>query len=254
MTETATITPDSAVRLAPDPRDAALFLDFDGTLVGLAPTPGAITIPQSLSQTLLRLETVFGGRVALVSGRSVADLAALLPGYAGTIYGTHGAERRHEGIVTRLVEAPAVLDEAAAQARAFAEGDPRLMVERKPTGVCIHYRQAPDRAEAVRETVTALAARDPAFKVQPAKMAYELALAAAGKDSAIRDALRLPGWQGATPWHIGDDSTDEDAFAEVQGMGGTGIKVGAGQTIARHRVDAPRDVIALLQRWGRAPE
>src|SRR5687767_13264467 len=53
---------------------AALFLDFDGTLVELAKTPDTIQVDPELPSLLKRLATALDGRLAIVSGRSIEDL------------------------------------------------------------------------------------------------------------------------------------------------------------------------------------
>ena len=80
----------------PDPENTSLFLDFDGTLVDLAPTPEAVIVDEGLGPLLERLAAAMPGRVAIVSGRSVAQLDGFLARYLGAVAvaGSHGAERR----------------------------------------------------------------------------------------------------------------------------------------------------------------
>ena len=61
------------------PENAALFLDFDGTLVDLADTPDSIRVPAGLAPLLEQLRQRLRGRLAIVSGRSLADLDRHLP-------------------------------------------------------------------------------------------------------------------------------------------------------------------------------
>ena len=63
----------------PQPRaDWALFLDFDGTLVEIAPTPGSVRVPESLAPLLRALRAALGGAVAIVTGRPVARLTSVI--------------------------------------------------------------------------------------------------------------------------------------------------------------------------------
>src|SRR5262245_20105148 len=78
----------------PDLRDCAILLDVDGTIVDLAPMPGAVRVPESLRRVLARLIERSGGAVALVSGRSIADLDRLFAPLRITAVGGHGAEMR----------------------------------------------------------------------------------------------------------------------------------------------------------------
>src|SRR6185503_4336373 len=74
--------------------NAALYLDFDGTLAALAPHPAGVNIEDSLPALLAGVRACLDGAVALVTGRSLAALDALtgLPRYAGA--GLHGLEWR----------------------------------------------------------------------------------------------------------------------------------------------------------------
>src|SRR3954470_16971972 len=84
--------------LAPPPpcllEGAALFLDFDGTLVELAETPDAIRVPPALGALFDRLRSKLGGRLAIVSGRALADLERHLPRSDVVCAGSHGLELR----------------------------------------------------------------------------------------------------------------------------------------------------------------
>src|SRR3954464_5561468 len=82
---------------APPPNlaaDAALFLDFDGTLVELAEAPDLITVPATLPDLLVRLSERLGGRVAILSGRALADLERHLGCTGFAVSGSHGLELR----------------------------------------------------------------------------------------------------------------------------------------------------------------
>jgi trehalose 6-phosphate phosphatase len=58
-----------------DAQNPSLFLDFDGTLVEIANVPGAIEVLAGLPRLLQRIDAMLGGRLAVVSGRALADLA-----------------------------------------------------------------------------------------------------------------------------------------------------------------------------------
>ncbi|MEM9678134.1 MAG: trehalose-phosphatase, partial [Pseudomonadota bacterium] len=76
---------------------------------------------------------------------------------------------------------------------------------------------------------------------------FELRAAAASKGAAVRSFMQSPPFQGRVPVFVGDDTTDEDAFAAAQDLGGLGIKVGDGKTCARLRVADCAAVHALLR-------
>lgn len=216
----------------------ALFLDFDGTLVNIAPTPDAIEVPSALTPQLQRLHRGLDGALALVSGRAVDDLRRHLPEFPGVILGSHGAERAAPG---QAPEATATAPDPVAliaEAHAFAAAHDGVLVEPKPHGVVLHYRAAPKHETAAKTFLDDLAATHPGLALQPAKMAFELRPEGADKGRAVTDLLRAPPFHGRRPIYAGDDVTDEAAIAAVQAKGGLGIKVGEGNSGASHRADS----------------
>lgn len=246
---TVALTQDAAERPAPpaglDADRIALFLDFDGCLVEIAPTPDGVTVPASLGRTLRRAQDRLSGRLAILTGRSVETLRAFLPGYDGPVYGSHGAELGVDGQVMALIERPESLDRLAAEARDACARLPGCTFEPKPLGFALHFRQAPEQAEAVRSVMTGIVERNPGLRLQPAKMALEVKPLGADKGTALGDAMRRFRWD-ATPVAIGDDATDERAFEAADLRGGFGIKVGAGETGAAYRLPSPDAVHTFL--------
>jgi trehalose 6-phosphate phosphatase len=224
---------------------AALFLDFDGTLVELAETPDAIEVSSDLQPLLERLARRLGGRLAIVSGRPIEDLERHLAISGIAVSGSHGVELRLAGQALRAAEPPAGVAEARAAARRFAETAPGLLVEEKPAGVALHYRQAPDRAYSVGTFMAAVAERT-GLSLLHGKMVAELRPRGADKGAAIRAMMAEPPFAGARPVFVGDDITDEDGFQVASEMGGAGILVGPPRaTRAAWRLD---DVPAVA-RW-----
>lgn len=229
--------------------DAALFLDFDGCLVDIAPRPDAVRVTGALRDRLVRLHDRQGGAVALISGRDVADLRGHLPDFPGVVAGSHGSELSlRAGHVQTLHDAE--FDAAALHAdlRALAASYPALLVEEKPHGGALHYRAAPELEPEVRRIMQDLATRNPHLMLQPAKMALELRPAGVGKDSALAHLMTLEPFHGRLPVFAGDDTTDEPAMAEAQSRGGMAIKIGEGATAAAHRLPDPAALALWLDR------
>lgn len=223
------------------PVDAALFLDFDGCLVEIAPRPDAITVPPDLPGLLHRLYHRQNGALALISGRDVADLRRYLPDFPGAVSGSHGAELSVAG---QPVEAAhdLTLDVAALHrdAARLCAAEPAILIERKPLGVGLHYRADPSLADKVAAMAAELMARYPGLVLQPAKMAFELRPDGVGKDKALTRLLSMPNFRGRKPVYAGDDLTDEVAMLEAQRQGGFAIKIGEGESCASYRLPNPR--------------
>jgi trehalose 6-phosphate phosphatase len=237
--------------LRPPPADilegAALFLDFDGTLVELAEAPDAIRVPGALQPLLMSLSERLGGRIAIISGRSIGDLERHLGACGIAVSGSHGLELRLAGGGEVPVEAPPGLDSAREEVRRFAADDPGLLVEEKPASVALHYRLAPGRAAGATAFLAELAERT-GLAVQAGKMVIELRPHGADKGDALRRIMAEPTFAGARPLFVGDDLTDEDAFAAAAGLGGGGILVGPPrETAARWRLEGVAAVAAWLE-------
>jgi trehalose 6-phosphate phosphatase len=224
---------------------AALFLDFDGTLVELADAPDAIEVPVELRPLLDRLAARLDGRLAIVSGRSMDDLERHVRHEGIALSGSHGLEFRRVGRAEPAPSPPPGLDAARAEIAAFAAAAPGLLVEEKPAGVALHYRLAPEREGSVAAFMVELAGRT-GLAVQPGKMVVELRAPGGDKGDALRALMAEPGFAGARPLFVGDDLTDEHAFEAAAAMGGGGILVGpARPTAAAWRLDD----VAAVARW-----
>lgn len=229
----------------------ALFLDVDGTLLQIAETPQDVRVPQALTQLLQDLHARLNGALALVSGRSIANLDQLFAPLQLCAAGVHGCERRDpEG---RLHHASVDLRSMAAAheelARCVRMHD-GLLLEDKGYGVAVHFRRAPHLAAEVHSVTRRVCANlGPSFTVQAGKCVFEIRPAAATKGAAISAFMKQPPFSGRKPVFLGDDVTDEHGFLAVNKLGGTSIRVGAAAyTEARFRLPGVVDVIHWLGR------
>ena len=204
---------------------AALFLDFDGTLVELAETPDSIEVPVSLRSLLDRLRERLEGRLAIVSGRSLADLDRHLPTSGIAFSGSHGLELKLADGTALPLSVPIGLEAIHERVRRFAADRDGLIVEEKPAGIALHYRQAPDEAGRVAAFMAELA-RESGFSVQQGAMVAELRPIGATKGDALKAFMTEPGFAGTRPVFVGDDLTDEHGFAAAAQLGGAGVLVG----------------------------
>jgi len=227
---------------------AALFLDFDGTLIELAETPASILVPPDLAPLLERLHDRLAGRLAIVSGRAVDDLESHLPAMSIAISGSHGVEMRLADGRRLPVVVPHDLAAVRAAVRAFAAGEAGLLVEDKPAGIALHFRQAPDAATAVEGFMQELAARHE-LAIQRGSMVVELRPHGADKGDAVRAFMCDAPFRDARPLFVGDDLTDEHAFAAVSRLGGAGVLVGPERaTAAQYRLPSVAAVTDWLER------
>lgn len=228
---------------------ASLFLDFDGTLVDLIDRPDEVTADAELRALLLDLHTHLDGRLAIVSGRSLAQLDLMLGSLAQTLSlsGSHGSEHRWRGIDAQP-RRPVTLDTAGARLRRFAERHDGMLVEEKSFGIALHFRGCPDRAEdALRIAFEIATELD--LRLQAGKMVVELRIPGGGKDIAVRRLMGRPPMSDSRPVFIGDDLTDEPAFEMVGKLGGAGILVGPARhdTRAQYRLEDATAVRAWLR-------
>ena len=224
----------------------ALFLDFDGTLVDLAEQPEDVIVPSALVPTLALLNSYLGGAVALISGRPMEQIDGFLRPLVLPVAGVHGAERRSAGgQVTLLSTHPLQLVEDAALE--LAARHPALRVENKRGSVALHYRQAPELEAQCVQTMQAAVEESPGLTLLRGKMVVEAKPGGASKGHAIEAFLHEPPFAGRTPVFVGDDFTDEVGFSTVQRLGGLGVKVGEGASVAWQRLESPAALRYQLQ-------
>ncbi|MFO7277253.1 MAG: trehalose-phosphatase [Pseudomonadota bacterium] len=215
--------------IVPAPSDDwALFLDVDGTLIDIAPTPDSVRVSPGLPQLLDRLCTRFGGSLALISGRPIAVLDELFRPFRFPAAGIHGVERRDvQGRMHYSGLTAEALDPARIELRRFVERHPGLLLEDKGRSLAIHFRQIPHLERQVQAFVqTLLPSLPPQIQVQPGHFVIEIKSAAANKRTAIEQFMQEPPFAGRVPVFLGDDVTDRDGFQYVEQEGGHALFVG----------------------------
>jgi trehalose-phosphatase len=230
-----------------------VFLDYDGTLTPIVETPEAAVLDTPTRDTLEHVAAVFP--LVVVSGRDLDDVM-WLAAVAGAWYaGSHGFDIAGPGGFRfqhpEAERALGALDAAAGRLELGLSGIEGAQVERKHFAVAVHYRRvAPADVDRVMEAFDAVATEAP-LRRSAGKMVLELRPDVDWhKGAAVRWLLDdvLPRPHGV-PLYIGDDLTDEDAFAEIRGDG-VGIAVhGSGHaTAARYSLRDPAAVRAFLER------
>jgi trehalose 6-phosphate phosphatase len=233
----------------PPPLDGdrhSVLLDFDGTLVDLADRPDAVIVDEALGALLRALVGTFAGRVALVSGRSVAQiehfLGGAVPGIA--VVGSHGAELRLGDRCITPDRPQALIEAERALTEAFGTHE-GVVIEVKSYGVAAHYRLAPAQEAEARRIAAAFVGVD-GLVLQEGKMMVELRIGGCDKGSGIAALLEHAPFAGHVPVFAGDDVTDEAGLAIVTARGGIGVLVGAERpSAAGYRLDD----VAAVRRW-----
>jgi trehalose 6-phosphate phosphatase len=229
----------------------ALFLDVDGTLLEHAERPEQVRAEPAVLRLLEALCRGSGGALALISGRSIADLDRLFAPLRLPLAGQHGIERRDAGGRLHRHAFPAdLLRRAAARIGEFAARHQGLLFEDKGYNLALHFRRAPQLAGAAQSAVRQAAAQlGGEFEVQEGSMVVELKPSGRDKGMAIAEFMREPPFAGRTPVFVGDDLTDEHGFGVVNRLGGHAVKVGPGASAAPYRLADAAAVRAWLTDW-----
>lgn len=232
-------------------RDVALFFDVDGTLVNIESEPDAVKVSAALCDLLAHLIDATGGALALVSGRSIAQLDHLFQPLDFSASGVHGLERRLlPGSVTRAETDVTILSSAKHELKTFADAHEGVFLEDKGLTLALHYRMAPEHHEAAARLVGDLVEGSQGNLVLLAgKMVFELKPPGFDKGRAITDFMHDPPFSGRRPIFAGDDVTDEAGFSVVNALEGLSIKVGVDErkTDASHGIDTVQAMLAWLQ-------
>lgn len=250
-TPAGTLTRTHDATLAPPPVPGAvglaLFLDMDGVLAPLAPTPEAVVAEPRRTAALKALDRALDGRVAIISGRTIAEIDRIAAGAALSASGVHGLERRRrDGSMDRAEASAAVVGVVSAFDR-FAADRPGVIVEDKGVSAGLHYRQAPEAGDEATALARRLAA-ETGLELQPGHMVLELKTPGADKGRALTAFMHEAPFAGAVPVMLGDDLTDEAGFLAAEALGGYGVLVGeARETAARYRLDDVEAVLAWLE-------
>lgn len=233
----------------------ALVLDYDGTLAPFRERRDSALPYPGVREALAAIQA--GGRTLLVfvSGRPAESLRALLGlSPSPEIWGSHGRERSRGG----LHEAGAELPDSDRRALRLLEewisdeaGERAL--ERKPFGVAIHWRdRSPEDARRLRRRAVERfrsATAQTGLEVLEFEGGVEARPRGDHKGTVIERLLgELP--RGAAVAYLGDDRTDEDAFAALSGHGlSVLVRPALRPTAADAWLKPPRELLKFLEQW-----
>lgn len=239
-----------------DLREVAILLDVDGTLLDLAATPREVFVPPSLRETLAVLLDKTDGALALVSGRPLSDLDMIFAPLQLPAVGGHGAEIRVAagGAADRGRAAP-LGDDVKRLFASVAAASPGILIEDKGYSVALHYRLAPEMEQYVHNAVIQISERlSDRFELLPGKAVIEIKPGGFDKGTAVRHLMTCHPFAGRRPVFVGDDTTDEAAFAVLPEFSGVGISVGRRIPGVAMCFDAPPDVRMWLEQISQVEE
>ena len=215
-------------------------------MIEIAERPDAVRRSRRLDSLLASLPAATGNALAIVSGRTIAEVDRLLVPHRLAVAGIHGLERRRaNGDVASAHVALDWMHGARDAMERFVEFHPGLLLENKRVSLALHYRNRPELESTVRRFVAGLDLPVAAERLQGRKV-IEVKPRKMNKGSAIRAYMSEPPFAGRTPVFVGDDVTDESGFAVVNELGGVSVKVGAGATAAGWSLPGVAGVLAWL--------
>ena len=219
--------------------------DYDGTIAPIVADPMKALPLRETSVALRNLATLPQTHVAVISGRSLRDLAALsrLPAEIHLV-GSHGSEFDIDFALDLDPDLRQRRTELVERLQQLATDHPGVSLEKKPASVAVHYRSVtPEAVETLLAALGTAATEIAGVTMRHGKMVCELLLVPTDKGRALAKLRSTVG--AAAVLYLGDDITDEDAFKTLAGPD-VGVKVGDGSTIAPFRVGSPDEVAILL--------
>jgi len=205
-------------------RQAAVFLDYDGTLTPIVARPELAVLSQEMREVLQELAKKY--TVGIISGRGREDVERLVQIPGLYFAGSHGFDIKGPGIAMTPPEVDTllpILQKAYLNLKKETQGIEGCLIENKKYSLAIHYRlTAPKAVPQIEAMVDAIARQEPGLKKTTGKKVFELRANIPWDKGKALDyflqALKLTGPQ-VLPFYLGDDDTDEDAFAALQNKG-----------------------------------
>lgn len=231
-----------------DAKTCALFLDIDGTLIDIAATPESIVVPGDLVPLLERLSRGLDGALAIITGRPVSDVDRMLAPLKLAAAGVHGAEMRMTAGGETISTVPLLVDSTTEAIHRLDSLAPGVMVEPKRYSIAVHYRNAPAAEPLIEAELNRILERSPEHLILcRGRRVFEVVPKAISKGSALETFLKLPQFRHRRPIMVGDDVSDETAFAAAVRCDGLALRV-AGEHFPHEtaELDGPTAVRAWL--------
>jgi trehalose 6-phosphate phosphatase len=227
----------------------AFFFDLDGTVSEIRSRPDDVVVPQPIIALLDRLSNAVDGAVAILSGRPLEEVDALLAPLMLPAAGLHGGELRFPGGRRLRFEPSPYVRSVVKGGVASLSLPPAAWVEDKHgIAFALHYRDCPDAGETLLEAARSIAAQTHgSYTTLRGDCIVELRPTGQTKGTALHRLMETEPFRERVPIVLGDDHTDEDAFEEALLWEGSAISVGLRQpTCALFGLDDPASVHAWL--------
>jgi trehalose 6-phosphate phosphatase len=236
------------------PRQIGLFLDVDGTLLDLAPSPDAVEVPEALLEDLAGAERRLDGALALISGRPIAALDRLFAPLRLRASGVHGAEMRRsaDDASTWMTEAR-LPEEAWLDLLQLLQRFPGTFAENKGVGFTVHHRFAGAVAEPLAAALADFVAGLGELRIELASghRVFEIRPSGIDKGTAIESFMTAAPFAGRRPVFVADDPLDHPGFAAALALGGLAYSVGTARPGLSGCFPRPEAVRAWLGRIAR---
>lgn len=236
-----------------DRHSIGLFLDVDGTIIDLAPTPDAVDVPAALVRELASAERRLDGALALVSGRPIEELDRLFKPLRLRASGVHGGEIRYAPNEPGKSLATGRLPEDAwMRLKRIVARFPGAFAENKGLSFAVHYNLAGPVADEIRKALQQFLHEYPELPLEVigGRSVYEIKLAGFDKGKAIECFMARPPFVGRRPIFVADDRVDRPGFETALALGGLALSVGAELPGVSGWFASPKDLRAWLERLG----
>lgn len=197
------------------------------------------------------MQDLLDGAIAINTGRPIAEIDQFLAPLRLAAAGIHGAEIRFAPDALVQTTAPLMDESILAATRELELAASGIMVEPKTCSVAVHYRNAPELRPLIERALEDILASGPDHLIlSHGRKVIEIVPKGVSKGAALAALMRTPPFAGRRPVMIGDDLSDETAFAMAEQLGGTGARV-AGELFELTHADfaGPAHVRAWLAQF-----
>lgn len=228
-----------------------ILLDYDGTLVNYVPVPETAMLSDHLYDILIKFVSNPHADAFIITGRGYQDIDRLLGDLPIKIVAEHGAMIKENGNWQSLITDNGIWKESVIPVLdQVTLVCPESYIEEKKFSLVWHYRNAESESGYIhsRELIRLLNSiiHSSKLKLLDGNKVVEVMSEEAGKGRAVKRLLERNNYDFILS--IGDDATDEEMFEFLfQNTNAFTVKVGAGNTFAKYKLNGIRDVVSLLK-------